>query len=52
MRELTVEYLVSALKEIERAAGPYKIDPLEFAESVIVSQQTIAHDALNGEWTP
>ena len=48
--KITVEYLRAALMEIAKAEGPYKRDPLAFAESVIAAQQQIANAALNGEW--
>jgi len=48
--EITIEYLRVALAQIEKCEGPYKRDPLQHAESCIISMAKIAHDAQNGEW--
>lgn len=50
--EITLEYLKSALTEIEQARGPYSRDHLTHASNVIEAMQKVAHDALNGEWDP
>lgn len=50
--EVGVAYFAAALAEIAEGKGPYKRDPLKFAESVIESMQRIAREALAGTWAP
>jgi len=43
----TIAEMRRALVEIAKAEGPYKMDPLEFAKSVIGNMQKVALDILN-----
>ena len=42
--------LRDALQEVSRTLGPYKIDPHEFAVSVIENMQDIALNAIVDNW--
>jgi len=45
-----VEYLESALEEIQKGLGPFSRDPLIHADNTIKDMIGIAAAALNGTW--
>jgi hypothetical protein len=45
-RETAARAMLAALKEIALWRGPYKIDPMEHAESVIETMKDVAKEAI------
>lgn len=50
--EAEIDYYRKALKKITKCEGPFKMDQLAFAQSVIESMAEVAQNALDHKWEP